>query len=154
MTAASAFLADGGSCFAATVKMYDAASAGVMFAKTGPDCRPGDCTATRPRSAAAAVRGCHPDADEVVVVTVSVGRPARTYQYQSTQRTRMMTRRQPALLRQPFMVCECEGWGRIPRQAESGKGGGRTARVSVTRCRGRPDRACRLHRRRVSTRAS
>src|SRR5258707_104316 len=104
MTDASAFFAEGGSCLAATVKMYEAASAGVMFAYTGPDCRPSDCTAARPRSASAAVRGCQAEGTEFAtvvvpddaVVTLMVGRPARTYQYHSTQRTRTMTRRQPA----------------------------------------------------------
>src|SRR2546423_10671515 len=124
---ASAFFAEGGSCFATTVKMYDAASAGVRLANTGPDCRSSDCTATLPRSASAAVSGCQPELTEVAAAPVAVGvtaagRSTRAYQYHTATRSMRMTR-QPALFRQPFMVGEREGWARIPRRAESGKGG-------------------------------
>src|ERR1035437_9504779 len=131
MIAASAFFADGGSCFATTVKMYDAASAGVRFAKTGPDWRPSDCTATCPRAASAAVSGCQPELTEVAVAALpAAGRSTRAYQYHSAMRQMMMTR-QPALFRQPFMAYMREGWGRIPRQVESGKGGADSARCPL-----------------------
>src|SRR5687768_2878226 len=109
---ASAFFAEGGSCFATTRKMYDAASAGVRLANTGPDDRSRDCMAACPRSASALVRGCQPEVTEVAVVsgvgpgadTVGlVRRSTRAYQNQAAARSRMMTR-QPALLRQPFIV--------------------------------------------------
>src|ERR1700693_1486096 len=125
MMAASAFFADGGSCFATTRKMYDAACAGVRFAKTGPACRSSESTATRPRSASAAVSGCQPELTEVAVdaeLVTAAGRSTRAYQYHSATR-RMRRETQPALFRQPFMMFGREGWGRIPRQAESGKGG-------------------------------
>src|SRR4051794_110481 len=102
MTAACAFCAEGGSCFATTVKMYDAASAGVRLAKTGPDCLPSDCTAARPRSASAAVSGCHPDAvvgePDVVVVLVDRGLTL-AYQYQTHARIMRMIIRQPSRLK-------------------------------------------------------
>src|SRR3954471_17168797 len=107
MIAAWAFCADGGSCFATTVKMYDAASAAVRLANTGPDCLPSDWTAARPRSASAAVRGCQPLFVEVavstVVVVVDLDAGTRAYQYHAATQIRMMITRQPIRRRNPFM---------------------------------------------------
>src|SRR3954464_2692928 len=108
MTAACAFCAEGGICFATTVKMYDAASAGVRLANTGPDCLPSDCTAARPRSASAAVSGCHPDVALLVVpdvVAVPVDRGLTlAYQYHTHARMTRMIMRQPSRLKKPFIV--------------------------------------------------
>src|SRR3954467_13758582 len=108
MIAACAFCADGGSCLATTVKMYEAASAGVRLAKTGPDCLPSDCTATRPRSASAAVSGCQPEAaagaQPAVVVEVDERGLTRAYQYQTHARMTRMIMRQPSRLKKPFIV--------------------------------------------------
>src|SRR6185503_2490394 len=93
MMAACAFWADGGSCLARTVKMYDAASAAVRLAKTGPDWLPRDCTAARPLSASGAVSGCQPlftdvAVSTVVVLVLVVG--TRAYQYQIATQMAMM----------------------------------------------------------------
>src|SRR3954463_6251111 len=107
MIAACAFCADGGSCLATTVKMYEAASAGVRLAKTGPDCLPSDCTAARPRSASAAVSGCQPEAAvalTALVVEVEERGLTRAYQYQTHARMTRMIMRQPSRLKKPFIV--------------------------------------------------
>src|SRR6266550_5471233 len=98
------------------MKMYDAASAGVRFAKTGPERCPSDCTATLPRPASAVVSGAHgvfvtPPAGAVVgavFFVAAAGLSTRAYQYQSATRAITMTR-QPALRKQPFIVCVCRG---------------------------------------------
>src|SRR5882762_9111992 len=115
MLAASAFLAEGGSCFATTVKMYDAASAGVMFANTGPDWRPSDCTARRPRSASAFVSGCQPVVTDVAVppgvapALTADGSSTRAYQYQTPARMAMTIIKQPRRRKKPFIVLSVEG---------------------------------------------
>src|SRR6266550_915196 len=115
MIAASAFLADGGSCFATTVKMYDAAWAGVMFAYTGPDWRPRDCTASRPRSASALVSGCQPVLTDVAVppgVALTLagdGASTRAYQYQTPARMARTIIKQPRRRKKPFIVPERGG---------------------------------------------
>src|SRR3954464_3921062 len=110
-----AFRADGGSCLATTRKMYDAASAGLSFANTGPERWPKDSTAIRPRSASACVRGSHPVLVIVAPVTAlvvdvveleDVGR-TRAYQYQRPA-SAMMRMRQPTLRKQPFIVVVVE----------------------------------------------
>ena len=112
---------------ASTVNMYDAASAGVRFAKTGPDCWPSDCTAALPLSASAAVRGRHPAVEaegsavavsevEVVAVVVVFGTLAYQYHIATAIAIRMM--RQPSLRKNPFIgrsvgvLCK---WGEYPR---------------------------------------
>src|SRR4051812_5030259 len=108
MMAASGFCADGGSCLATTVKMYDAASAGVRVSKTGPDWRPNDLTATRPRSAAALVSGCQPEAADVAVPVVlavpAADLSTRAYQYQTPTAIATTSMRQPSRPKKPFIV--------------------------------------------------
>src|SRR5687767_3223790 len=96
MTAASASRRVGGSCFAATRKMYDAASPAVRFAKTGPEGRLSPWRAVLPRWAAAVVIGCQ----SLSAGTAAVGAPlfagsTRAYQYQAPTRSATITSKQP-----------------------------------------------------------
>src|SRR3954453_16723308 len=106
MIAAWAFCADGGSCFATTVKMYDAASAAVRLANTGPDCLPSDWTAARRGSASAAVSGCQPLETEVALPTVVefvvVVAGTRAYQYHPAAAIARMIIRQPRRRKKPL----------------------------------------------------
>src|SRR5687768_18245718 len=97
MTAASAPRRVGGSCLAATRKMYDAASPAVRFANTGPEGRLSDCRAALPRWASTVVIGCQSFAAE----TTAVGAPVfagstRAYQYHAPTSRARITSKQPS----------------------------------------------------------